>query len=167
MKSVRAAWARIGAMFGTTRRDQELSAELESHLRLHEEDNLRAGMTPEEARRAAMIALGGVEQAKQMYRERRGVPWMESLWQDVRFSLRMLGKNPGFAAVAIATLALGVGVNTAIFSFVSAWLIQPLPYPHAEQLMVLSTRNRDGRLKGYRRARTTSILRLRPPRLSK
>jgi predicted permease len=141
MKSVRAAWARIGAMFGTTRRDQELSAELESHLRLHEEDNLRAGMTPEEARRAAMIALGGVEQAKQMYRERRGVPWMESLWQDVRFSLRMLGKNPGFAAVAIATLALGVGVNTAIFSFVSAWLIQPLPYPHAEQLMVLSTHN--------------------------
>ncbi len=92
------------------------------------EDNLRSGMTPEEARRAALLKLGGVEQTKQAYRERGTVPFFESVWQDLRFALRQLVKNPGFAFTAIFVLALGMGASIAIFAFVDAALLKPLPY---------------------------------------
>ncbi len=92
------------------------------------EDNLRAGMSPEEARRTALVKLGGLEQTKQAYRERGTVPFFESVWQDLRFALRQFAKNPGFACIAVFILALGLGASIAIFAFVDATLLKPLPY---------------------------------------
>jgi predicted permease len=104
-------------------------------VQMHVEDNLRAGMTPAEARRQAMLKLGGLEQTKESYRDRRGLPWLETLAQDVRFGLRMLRKNPGFTAVTILTLALGIGANTAIFSVIDGALLNPVPFPEPERLV--------------------------------
>ena len=98
------------------RSERELSAEIESHLQLHIDDNIRAGMTPAEARRRAVIALGGVEGTKEAYRDRRGLPAFESLVRDVRYGVRTLIKSPGFALAGIVILGLGIGVNTAIFT---------------------------------------------------
>jgi putative ABC transport system permease protein len=119
-------------------------AEIEAHLGLMQEEFERRGMTPEEARRAALVKLGGVEQAKEMHREARSLPWVESFWKDVRFALRMLRKNPAFTAIAVITLALGIGANTAIFSAVNGIVLQPLPYADASQLVSIEGVRRFG-----------------------
>jgi predicted permease len=135
VRRARAWLSRFLGLFGRARRERELAAELESHLALHINDNLRAGMTPEEARRQALLKLGGLEQTKELYRGRRGLPLVESVWQDARFSLRGLRRSPGFTAVAVLTVAAGIGASTAVFSLVNAVFLKPMPFPHAERIV--------------------------------
>ena len=137
MRSMRAWMKRLAGVFASSKADHELGAELESHLQLHIDDNVRMGLSPSEARRRALIALGGVAQTTEHYRDRRGLPALESLVRDVRFGMRSLGRTPGFAAAAIVILGLGIGVNSAIFTVVNAVVLRPLPFADADRIMRL------------------------------
>ena len=128
---------RLFGVFGSKKSERELSAEIESHLQMHVDDNIRAGMTPVEARRRAVIALGSVEGTKEAYRDRRGLPAFESLVRDLRYGVRTLVKSPGFAIAGIVILGLGIGVNTAIFTVVNAVVLRPLPFADADRIVRL------------------------------
>src|SRR2546430_15196668 len=121
-------------------RRKTVETELDEDLRFHFEKQvskfIQSGMAPHEAQRRARLEFGGMEQLKEEHRDARGVSFIETLLADTRYGLRMLAKSTGFTVVAALTLALGIGANTAIFSYINAWMIKPLPYLQAERLMM-------------------------------
>ncbi len=140
MEWLRIAWTRCAALFRARTLDADLDEELREHIELAAEENMRRGMTAEEARTAALRAFGGVTQTRESYRMQRGLPWMETLAWDARYGVRQLMRDRGFTLTVLVTLALAIGANTAIFSVVNALLIQSLPYAHPERMGTIFSR---------------------------
>ena len=138
MRALREWTKRLGATFGSDRRDDDLDEELRTHLELAAESARRRGHDPDEAMRMARLEAGGRAQAMESLRDQRGLPWLEDFGRDIDFAVRALRRTPVFAAVALLTLALGVGANTAIFSIVNGVILRPLGYPESDQLMRLT-----------------------------
>jgi len=138
-ESFRTFLQRLAALFRRRRLEDDLDDELRSHLEMSIELNLRKGMPPAAARREALRSFGGLEQTKELYRDQRGLPMIETALQDLRFGLRMLRRSPGFSALAILCLTLGIGANAAVFSWIEGILFRPYPaVTHQEQLLALA-----------------------------
>ncbi len=143
MRRLRAFLLRLAGSFGGGRRDRDIAAELEEHVALHVDERVRSGMSEEEARREALVQLGGMTATRERVRDRRGFPLVDELRQDLRYAARSFRKSPGFAAVTVITLALGIGAATAIFSIVHGILIAPLPFGKADRLVAVWEENAD------------------------
>ncbi len=135
MAKIRALWIRLCTLFFPHRISGEFDAELQSHIEQHVDEAVRSGLNESEARRQALLRLGGAEQARQAHRDRATLPWLESVLRDVRYALRGFRRNPLFAITAILTLALGIGTTAAVFSVVDRILFRPLPYAHDDRLV--------------------------------
>lgn len=141
MYFVREALNRLRSFFRKEPLDRELDAEMASHIEMVIEEHVRRGLPPEEARRHALVQFGGVQQARERHRESRGLPWLDVLMQDLRFTFRTLRRDRGFAVIAVLILALGIGANVAVFSVVNTILLRPLPFPAAQQLVRIVEKN--------------------------
>ncbi|HVU48512.1 MAG TPA: ABC transporter permease, partial [Terracidiphilus sp.] len=137
MKKLRALWQRLCGLLHAGRGDCDFAAELESHVAMHVEDGMRVGLSAEEARRQALIKLGGVEQTQQAYRERATLVWLENLVRDVRYALRTLVRQRSVTAVAAVSIGLGIGANATIFSMVSRFVLRPAPVGDPATLLSL------------------------------
>jgi len=137
MRKLRAFFDRLTGWFRRRRREEDLCQEFESNLQLHVDDLVRTGMSPDEARRQAMIKFGGLEATKESVRETTRFLWIEHVLHDTRFAVRVLGRNPGFATTAILSLALGIGCSVAIYTVADNLLLRPLPYPEASRLVMV------------------------------
>ncbi|MGH9525436.1 MAG: ADOP family duplicated permease [Terriglobales bacterium] len=134
-RGIRVLAARLRGLLDRRRAEAEAAEELEAHIALHIAENLRAGMSPAEARRQALVRLGGMEAAKEACRDQWGWPWVEALARDLRQATRQVRRHPGYAAVVVVILTLGIGANVAIFSLIDALLVRPLPVPAASRLV--------------------------------
>jgi predicted permease len=140
MDLIRVLLSRCAALFRGKKLDEDLDEELRTHIDLAVEENLRRGMTLQQARTAALRAFGGVTQTKERYRMQRGLPFLETLLLDLRYTFRQLNHNPGFTFTVVFTLALSIGANTAVFSIVNALILKSLPYPHPERMGAIFAR---------------------------
>lgn len=142
--SLRRGLQRLGSFFRKRPLDLELDAEMQSHLELAVEENLKRGLSPSEARRRALVQFGGVEQAKERQRAARGMPWLDIVLQDLRYALRTLRRDRVFTVVAVTILALGIGANIAVFSVVDTILLRPLPFHDPQRLVWIAPAGADG-----------------------
>ena len=146
MRTPRAWLRRVMSLVRRDRLDRELAEELEAHLEMHIDDNRRLGMSVDEARREALIKLGGMEQLKEEYRNRRDLPVLETALKDLRFAFRLMRRTPGFSAVILVTLAIGIGANTVMFSVVNTLLLRALPYHERNNFLRNALRRSSSRL---------------------
>jgi predicted permease len=143
MKSLRRFFSRLASVGTRRAQDERLREEINEHIALQTAENTRAGLSPVEARRQALLKFGGVEAIKQDYRARRGLPFVENVVQDVRFALRSLSHTPGLTAFVVMTLALGIGMTSATFSMVDALIFRPYPVPHPSNIVTLVSTTHD------------------------